>query len=557
MHRLSLVIFILAVCAGRALADPAVGEPPDILLGIRLFDETRFAQFFWANQRGSVNTPLVDGDPAVRDTVTTGAPLPGPFAGQSVNCRVCHLDVEHKDGNRGGGRNYADFARRSPIPDRAEDDLTETPRNSQHLLNASLPRADAFALHFDAEFASLEELVKGTLTGRNFGWLPDERATAVAHIARVIREDDGSDPVGQVFGGGSYAANLRGTDPLFPTGLPLPRSRTVNVETLGDEQILDLVAGFLADYMRSLTATQDAEGAFMLSPYDVFLRKNALPTRPRERETPERYSKRLAKLLGRLESPVFVDERDASFLLHPQEFRFGPDELTGMRAFFATATRAKPAQLAAGGVGNCVACHPAPAFSDFRFHNTGVSEETYDAAHGGGSFAALAIPDVETRNADPGRYLPATATHPRAPEPFRAMPSAERPGFADLGLWNVLDNPAIGDAARQKALARAVCRGLGKAACRRARRARSGLLDASVAAFTTPGLRDLGHSDPYMHDGTRDTLEDVVDFYLRASGRARSGALRNPAPQLRGMALVAADVAPLAAFLRALNEDFE
>lgn len=44
-------------------------------------------------------------------------------------------------------------------------------------------------LHWDGEFASIEELVKSTLTGRNFGWLPDEKALAVRHFASVISDD--------------------------------------------------------------------------------------------------------------------------------------------------------------------------------------------------------------------------------------------------------------------------------------------------------------------------------------------------------------------------------
>jgi cytochrome c peroxidase len=83
------------------------------------------------------------------------------------------------------------------------------------------------------------------------------------------------------------------------------------------------------------------------------------------------------------------------------------------------------------------------------------------------------------------------------------------------------------------------------------------LLDASVGLFKTPSVRDLGHSDPYFHDGSADTLEDVVNFYVEISALARSGGLRNAAPELSDIHLGPEDVAPLAAFLRALNEDYE
>ena len=38
---------------------------------------------------------------------------------------------------------------------------------------------------------------------------------------------------------------------------------------------------------------------------------------------------------------------------------------------------------------------------------------------------------------------------------------------------------------------------------------------------------------------------------------ARAGRMRNPAPELAGIALTRSNVAALAAFLRALNEDYE
>jgi cytochrome c peroxidase len=547
----------ITLAATPVLGDPAVGEPPEILLGNRFFDETRFAQFFWAQGGEDVNTPLAAGDPVMDVTQTQDGTLPGPFAGRSMNCRACHMDVEHKGISGGGGRNYSDFTRRSPIPVRAEDDLRLTVRNSQHLLNATLARGDAFALHFDAEFATLEDLIKGTLTGRNFGWLPEERDIAVAHIAKVVREDDGTDTVALGFGGGSYAGNLRGTDPLFPTGLPLPTAMTVHLESLSDEEILDVVARFIGEYVRSLVASQDEAGAFNGSPYDVFLRRNGLPTQPRGKESPGRYSKRLGKLLERLPQVAFVSEADGHFQLHDQEFKFGPEELRGMQIFFATRRRETGSRREAGSVGNCIACHPAPAFTDFLFHNTGVSQAEYDRIHGAGSFAALEIPDLRTRNAAPERYLPASRAYPRAPGPFRAVPAADRPGLVDLGLWNVFENPDVADRARRAALKQAACRAIGQKACRKAGRRDSGLLDTTVAAFKTPGLRDLGHSEPYMHDGGMRTLEEVAEFYARTSTLARAGQLRNAPAQLRRITVTAEDVVPLAAFLRALNEDFE
>jgi cytochrome c peroxidase len=38
------------------------------------------------------------------------------------------------------------------------------------------------------------------------------------------------------------------------------------------------------------------------------------------------------------------------------------------------------------------------------------------------------------------------------------------------------------------------------------------LLDRAIARFKTPGLRDLSHSAPYMHNGQFATLNDITSF---------------------------------------------
>jgi len=549
MRAVAFAVVLLA--AGHALADPVAGDPPEILLGNRLFDETRFAQFFAAHANGDVNAPLAAGDPAMDLTVTTEAPLPGPFAGQSMNCRACHLDVEQKVRAGGGGRAYADFARRSPIPDRG-DGLATTVRNSQQLLDANLRRPGPFFLHFDGEFPTAADLVKATLTGRNFGWLPGEQALAIAHIARVIREDDGRGALAVRFGGATYAGALRGTDPLFPTNLPVPPNMALDVTHATDAQVLDAIGAFIGAYMQSLVAARDAQGAFNGSPYDVFLQKNDLPRAPRARESDAAYGRRLARLVDRLRTPRFVDEADGHFQLHAQPFVFGADELTGLRLFLRRARRgAKP------GTGNCVSCHVPPVFTDFAFHNTGAAQEEYDAIHGAGAFQALAIPDLAARMADPDAYLPASAIHPQALGPFRAVPSPDHPGQTDLGLWNTFQNPDFADPVAAKARALMVCRALDTRVCAARRRHPAAMLEAAVALFKTPSLRDLGHTAPYLHTGRKDTLEDVVRFYEDMGDLARRRQVRNAAPALAGVALGDDDVQPLAAFLRALNEDFE
>jgi hypothetical protein len=81
-------------------------------------------------------------------------------------------------------------------------------------------------------------------------------------------------------------------------------------------------------------------------------------------------------------------------------------------------------------------------------------------------------------------------------------------------------------------------------------------LPLTIARFKTPNLRDLGSSEPYLHTGRMNTIGDVITFYQNFSNLARSGAVRNAAPELSGISLGSSAVDPLAAFLNSLNEDY-
>jgi hypothetical protein len=221
---------------------------------------------------------------------------------------------------------------------------------------------------------------------------------------------------------------------------------------------------------------------------------------------------------------------------------------------------ASPAELAAGAIGNCIACHAAPNFTDFKLHNTGTAQKEYDDIHAPtNTFTGLFIPDLATRNVDDvsyNLYLPATENpaHQKALEPFRAIPIAGDPGLTDLGVWNVFANL---DMPGSQAKIRAILCEEQPAPCTAGD---DFLLPTAIARFKTPGLRDLSHSAPYMHTGKFDTLEDIIGFYAGVSNQARLGTLRNGANALRGIALrppPANDLALLVAFLKSLNEDYQ
>ena len=626
-----VLTFLPALCllaaVGRVLADDDTFGDSNI--GERLFLETRFAEFFFTNSGGDANFILTNGDPVMSNNASIYGPLPGAFAGRSMNCRNCHMVEEHESFEN---RTYADFAQRSPIPFDG-DNRVETPRNAIDLVNSLLPHSTPLFLHYDGEFTTPQDLIITTLTGRNFGWQPTEYATAISHIAHIIRSDNGMGPLAQQYGGWSYAQALAELPQIPGQYLITPPYRLYDVTVtnpadpnyVSDSQIIADVAALIDSYLVTLVFSQDASGQFNGSPYDVFLIKNGLPRSPAANETPLQYSQRLLELVTSQPGLQFVtDPADGHYTTHDQLYQFGPTELAGLKIFLTT-------NGAPGMTGNCVACHSPPDFTDFLFHNTGAAQEEYDAIHGTGSFMALAVPDLGTRLSNYDAYLPPTPNHPNALGTFITPPSLAQPGQVDLGLWNVYANPDFPAPQANLQQIMPLLMELQPAApqiCGTATVAGNNLvfsgtngtpgwsyyvlastnlmaprtswnviltndfdsegnfiftndtlsqaqefyqlsvagpppamaLPLTLARFKTPNLRDLSSSEPYLHTGRMDTLEDVITFYQNFSILSRSGAVRNGAPELNGISLGSPAgspaVAPLAAFLRSLNEDY-
>lgn len=550
------LMLILTACSSGVAPQPVVEDDDggkaiaDQNLGERLFNDTRFAQYFAAHMTG-VNAPLAVGDPVVTTVQTINGPLPGPFAGQAINCRSCHFVTEFQGVPNAGNRTYADFIDHSPLP-RALNGFTTTPRNSMQMVGSLQSHSGPTFLHFDGEFATPEDLVKATFTGRNFGWDPTQYQDALAQIALVIRQDNGQNYAATTFGGGvSYKVAFQGTDPSIPVGFVIPSSYRIDVTTATDEQILDDITRLVAAYMEGLLFKQDQFGRYYASPYDVFLRINHLPQQPNAGEADQQYNQRLLQAVNALSNPKYVDGSYGAFQYHDQPFAFGAAELSGMKIFLSAANNGGGGTPPGDGprhAGNCAACHLAPNFTDFRFHNTGTSQEEYDAINGPGAFAALAVPNQADRINNFDAYFPASANHPNATERFRHRAEAGHPEFADLGLWNVYLNPDMPNP--QANLTAVVCANMQNCAVDQG-------LPTTIGQVKTPTLRDLADSTPYLHNGSKLTLNDVVHFYVQNSQLARQGLLRNPPPEFRGMALTDEDIANLVAFLKALTEDYD
>jgi hypothetical protein len=564
-----LALLVLSGCKltnGAPQTEDEAADPPAVVIGERLFKDTRFGHYFMLQSGGDVNASLGAGEPVVEKTLTTDPanPLPGPMAGQAINCLACHLVEQEAVVPSGGMRTYADFAPRSPLPSRPDDPAFPKfkTRNSEAFVD-SVNHGDVDQLlHWDGEFSDMQSLVYATLTSQDFGWLLSEHQQAVHQIAEVIRNDNGEGSLARRFGALPYRTVLDCTDRQIPAVYKLPADYCVNVATASDQQLVQTVSKLIAAYVDSLRFFQDDKGEYDGSPYDQFLIANHLPRTPAAGQTTRQYADALLAAVKSLPDPVFPNccspyNNANHFAFHDQHvFQFGPQELHGLIVFLTHPDGAiiTSNEAAQGGIGNCAACHAPPEFTDHGLHNTGVEQFEYDKLHGNGAFMALAVPSLKQRDAAPDAYLPATPQHPAAAEVFRSIPTAGDPQKADLGAWNIFANPDFAD--RQTSLRKFLCAIDHNGAFADCPESDAQLLDRSIAVFTTRPLRDLGDSNPYMHNGQFNTLDSVVKFYQQSGVLAREGKLRNADPQMQNIALSDADLADLTAFLRSLDEDY-
>ena len=431
---------ILAIAAfGQS---PARKElPPQVRLGLRLFRDARFSS---------------------------------PQGDLQNSCASCHLLDEDPQGMRA----HTDFFSRSWVPWRGGDPRREELRNSPTILDAAvMPR-----LHFDGEFGSLEDLVKGTLAGRPMGWLPGEEDQAFDRVVAIILRDTSE---GADHGGTNYRADFKAAYGVDPGAL-------------SKSEVIDRVGKAIADYMRTQKSSRTTA-------YDLFVKANGLSAGPEQGEDSKLFA-------GRMLSNIAALEKKRALKL-PRGF--GAAALGGLRVFLRTEGTTS--------AGNCVACHAPPLFTDFSFHNMGISQSEYDRVNGNGSFEALAIPG---------------AAEARRPTPqFREIPSKQKRGFADLGHWNFVD--------------------LKTSRLRRAGESDDHFLQRMIASFKTPTLRNLDFSQPYMHTGGFSTIEDALGELKRLSELARAGSVRSGDEELSRIRITDADIASLVAFLKTLNEDFK
>jgi cytochrome c peroxidase len=414
-----------------------------------------FVQFSgWSQQNRITSAQARLGERLFRD-----ARFSAPQGDLPASCASCHFFDEDPQGLRP----FADFFNRSWISYRPQNPQRFELRNSPGLFDvAAQPR-----LHYDGEFASLEDLVTGTFSGRPMGWLPHEQEQALTQLQTVVLKDN------------SYRAQFK-------------TAYGVELDKLNRSEVAQHVARAVADFMRTLNSK-------MNSPYDQFVQLNGLAVKPANGEGTATFAARLLARVNELEA--------AKTLKLPNGFSAAA--LQGLKLFYSS--------------GNCVTCHAPPLFTDFSYHNLGISQMEYDQVFGDGAFAQLTIPNA--------------AEAQRPTERFRQFPTKGKPGEVDLGHWNFLD--------------------LKTSSLRRPNESDEQLLSRMIGAVKTPGLRHLAYTYPYMHNGAYTTLEDTMRELQRLSAMARAGQVRAADDELRKIRITEAEVAPLVAFLQTLNEDLK
>lgn len=507
MNKFALILLSL-FCINLQASDALVS------LGERLFNDGRFSRYFWHQSAGDVNATLANGESHLNVMITPLGPVASPFAGETTSCASCHMvDQAFGDSTQPGMRTYTDFSQRVLIPS-AVDKKTHAERNTPMLVGIGSPYSRNRFSHWDGEFSDHSGTVLGNFTGRNMGWLQNEKEAALKNIVEVLRGDNGKTQQGPDFGG-SYEEVFRSDASIDPE-FRLETGERIIFSTANDQDIIKGVVNAVTAYMNDLDFQTNEKGQYNGSPFDQFLLTNGFSTIPNKNETSKAYTERLRDFLKNLQSPKFVAEKD--FPSHHKSFSFGHRELQGAKIFFDLPNHPR-------NKGACFQCHTAPLFSDQSFHNVGTTQAVYDEVHGFGAFLQKYIPSLEHR----GSLFQNTA-----------VVKGDKTKF-DLGVWNFFErNQEVTSFIKKD-----ICQG---GDCP---------LEGMIGRFKTPSLRDLGHSNPYFHHGQMDDLRGVLAHYMKVGIQARQGLLRNPDPKLNGIQINGHGIQYLERFLNSLNEDYE
>ncbi len=317
------------------------------------------------------------------------------------------------------------------------DDVGDTRRHSQTLLDAAY-HATA---HWDGEFHSVEELVVTRL-----GTEPSRRSHE-----------------------GGYGGHGRRT-PHTPGARPVPVTPGERRELVEKVQIPGGTSRFVET--RLLTDGRYGEGF-----HAAFGTKQV---------TLENIATAIAAFVHTIE------HTEAPF----DRFRAGDAK--------ALSASAKRGLLLFEGRAKCASCHKTtgerPFFTDFAFHNTGVTKD-----------------ELENADLDPKSRLALSIATLR-----KRMTNRRDRRMLETQILSLTDS------------GRAVHSGL----------------ETDKRAFKTPTLRDVAKRGPYMHSGRFNTLEEVVGYYAKGGGPDKK-----KSAHLEAFECSEQDAKDLVAFLHALSGD--
>lgn len=407
-----------------------------------------------------VKALTADRDPAVRLGIRLfyDNRLSNPGANLATSCRTCHIPPEVTDGDT----QFTDGLALSVVPATARGSKRETLRNTPSLLDA----VNRTPLMWDGRYDAIDTLLPDKLLSEHMGWLPDDANRAKEEIQALLMNDTGEDTLAE----GSYAEQFQAV-------------KGVDVLALSADEAVATVAASIKDYL-------DTAVTHNTSAYDALTFLNRLNEGlAGEGDTPQALA---GRIFGRI-----ANEEGRVLIRFPNIF--DEDSYQGMKTFmrvmptFSSSTFEEETNI-----GNCIACHVPPKFTDGKFHNIGITQFEYDGVHGDGQFLRMGFRE--------------------ASDATRARATAENPEAADLGHFNVEAAPE------------------------------------NVGAFRTPPLRFIEKTGPYMHNGAYATLEDAIRAHIKAADMAHDWSLRNADPELKKIRITEKDIPQLVAFLNKLNE---
>lgn len=382
-----------------------------------------------------------------------------PGANLATSCRTCHVPPEASSGER----MWADQLAFSVMPANDRGSKLETVRNTPTLLDIATGKS----FPTDGEYNSLSSYLAHKLVSEHMGWRPGEEDQAKMEIQALLMNDDGTDPLAE----GTYAEQFNAV-------------KNVDVLAFSADEALDAVIASVTDYLATVVTRK-------ASAYDAIMFLNRIQEGlAGEEDTPQELS---GRIFGRI-----ANEEGRVLIKFPAVY--DEEAYQGLKTFMRVApTWSSSTQGEETNVGNCIACHVPPRFSDHQFHNIGVTQFAYDATHGEGAFMNFeaAAPSEKTR----------------------ARVDEADPEKVDLGRWNVKPE------------------------------------EENLGAFKTPKLRNPRGTNPYFHDGSATTIEEAIRVHVRAADLARESKLRNPDPELLKISgLTDKDIAQLVTFIETLNE---